>query len=74
MEIGLDSYKFCGSTNTPKKGIKKAKHGDLQQFGYKDYGKRFVQNPGFEKEQAMLEQITMTVDLMFSGLSDWKIA
>ena len=41
-EIGLDSCKFCGSTNITTKDIKKAKHGNLQQFGCKDCGKRFV--------------------------------
>ena len=48
-EIDLDSCKFCGSANITKKGIKKAKHGALQQFGCKDCGKRFVQNQGFER-------------------------
>lgn len=73
-EIGLDSCKFCGSTNITKKGIKKTKHGDQQQFGCKDCGRRFTQNLGFEKKRATPEQITMAVDLVFSSLSTRKTA
>ena len=72
--VDLDRCKFCDSTNIVRKGIKRAKRGDLQQFGCKDCKKRFVQNLGFEKKQATPEQITMAVDLVFSGLSTRKTA
>ena len=72
--IDLGKCKFCESTNITKKGLKKAKHGNLQQFGCKDCKKRFIQNLGFEKKQATPEQITMAVDLVFSGLSGRKTA
>ena len=73
-EIDLGRCKFCDSMNIIRKGIKKAKRGDLQQFGCKDCGKRFVQNLGFERKQATPEQITMAVGLVFSGLSTRKTA
>ncbi len=73
-EINLGRCKFCDSGNIVRKGIKKAKRGNLQQFGCKNCGKRFMQNLGFERKQATPEQITTAVDLVFSGLSTRKTA
>ena len=73
-EVDLGRCKFCDSANIVRKGIKKAKKGDLQMFGCKDCKRRFVQNLGFERKQATPEQITTAVDLVFSGLSTRKTA
>ena len=73
-QIDLGKCKFCDSPSIHKKGIKKAKKGNLQQFKCKDCGRRFVQNLGFERKRATPEQITMAVDLVFSGLSTRKTA
>ena len=73
-EVDLGRCKFCDSANIVRKGIKKAKKGDIQMFGCKDCKKRFVQNLGFEKKHATQEQITIAVDLVFSGLSSRKTA
>ena len=73
-QIDLGKCKFCDSSNIHKKGIKKAKKGNLQQFKCKDCGRRFVQNLGFERKRATPEQITMAVDLFWSGLSSRKTA
>ena len=73
-QVDLGKCKFCDSANITKKGIKKAKKGDLQQFGCRDCKKRFVQNLGFERKRATPEQITTAVDLVFSGLSTRKAA
>ena len=73
-QVDLGKCKFCDSSNIHKKGIKKAKKGNLQQFGCKDCGRRFVQNLGFERKRATPEQITMAVDLFWSGLSSRKVS
>ena len=73
-EVNLGRCKFCDSASIVRKGIKKAKNGDLQMFGCKDCKRRFVQNLGFERKQATPEQITTAVDLVFSGLSTRKVA
>ena len=73
-QIELGSCKFCGSDNIIKKGIKKLKRGDVQRFGCRDCGKYFTHNLGFEGKHATPEQITMAVDLVFSGLSTRKAA
>ena len=72
--IDLGSCKFCGSDNIIKKGIKKLKRGNVQRFGCRDCGKHFTHNLGFEGKHATPEQITMAVDLVFSGLSTRKAA
>lgn len=69
-QVDLGRCKFCESANIIRKGIKRGK----QQFGCKTCGKRFIQNLGFENKQATPEQITMAVDLVFSGLSTRKAA
>jgi transposase-like protein len=72
--VDITRCKFCDSTHIIRKGIKKAKKGDMQQFGCKDCGKRFTLNLGFEKKRATPEQITTAVDLLFGGLSSRKVA
>lgn len=73
-EMDLGSCKFCDSTSIIKKGIRKDRKGDLQQFLCKDCGRRFTHNLGFERKRATPEQITQAVDLLFSGLSSRKVA
>ena len=68
-EISADRCKFCGSGRITKKGIKKTKHGDFQQFRCKDCGKRFIQNFGFEGMRATPQAITTTMNLYFNGES-----
>ena len=66
--------KFCGSTNITKKGTVSRVKGPTQQFQCKDCHRRFTDNLGFEYKQAAPEQITMAVELVFSGLSTRKTA
>ena len=73
-KIDLGKCKFCDSENITKDGARKLKKGTFQQFKCHGCGKRFIQNLGFEKKQATPEQITMAVDLVFSGLSTRKTA
>lgn len=73
-EIDMNSCKFCGSANIVKCGLKKLKRGNAQRFQCKGCTKKFTHNLGFEKKQATPEQITMAVDLVFSGLSTRKTA
>ncbi len=74
-EIDLGRCKFCNSDDIIRKGIKKTKKkGDLQVFGCRTCGRRFTHNLGFEGKHATPGQITMAVDLVFSGLSTRKTA
>lgn len=66
-----DRCKFCDSGNIIKKG---KVSGNRQQFGCKDCGRRFRQNLGFERKQATPEQITLAIELVFSGTSSRKTA
>ena len=66
-EINADCCKFCSSENIIRKGVKKTKHGNLQQFGCKDCNRRFVQNLGFEGMRATPEAITASMNLYFNG-------
>ena len=68
-EISVDCCKFCSSDRITKKGIKKTKHGDFQQFRCKDCGRRFIQNFGFERMRATPQAITITMNLYFNGES-----
>ena len=70
----LDRCKFCDSTNVVKHGMKKLKKGDVQRFKCMDCKRHFTHNLGFEGKHATPEQITMAVDLVFSGLSTRKTA
>jgi len=69
QEISIDCCKFCNSENIIKKGIKKTKHGNFQQFKCKDCKKRFIQNFGFEKMRATPQAITASMNLYFNGES-----
>ncbi len=73
-QIDLTKCKQCESNNVVKDSIRHYKKGDVQQYKCKDCGKRFTQNLGFERKHATPEQITMAVDLVFSGLSTRKAA
>ena len=73
-EVDLGRCKFCDSANVVKHGLKKLKKGTFQRFRCDGCGKHFTHNLGFEKKRATPEQITMAVDLLFSGLSSRKTA
>ena len=73
-EIDLGKCKFCDSANVVKHGLKKLKKGTFQRFRCDGCGKHFTHNLGFERKRATPEQITMAVDLLFSGLSSRKTA
>ena len=68
-EVNIDCCKFCNSDNIIKKGIKKTKHGNFQQFKCKKCNKRFIQNFGFEKMRATPQAITASMNLYFNGES-----
>ena len=74
QEISMDCCKFCNSDNIIKKGIKKTKHGNFQQFKCKNCKKRFIQNFGFEKMRATPQAITMSMNLYFNGESTRHVA
>lgn len=69
QEIKTDCCKFCESVEVIKKGKKKTKHGDFQQFQCKTCNKRFIQNLGFERMRATPEAITASLNLYFNGES-----
>ena len=73
-EVDLGRCKFCDSPNITRKGVRKLKKGTFQQFRCHDCRRRFTHNLGFERKRATPEQITMAVDLLFSGLSSRKTA
>ena len=73
-EVDLGRCKFCDSANVVKHGFKKLKKGTFQRFRCDVCGKHFIHNLGFERKRATPEQITMAVDLLFSGLSSRKTA
>ena len=73
-QIDLGRCKHCDSANIHKDGIRHLKKGDTQQYECHDCGKRFTHNLGFEGKRATPEQITMAVELVFSGLSSRKAA
>lgn len=74
QQVDLGRCKFCDSTNVVKHGIKKLKKGNTQRFKCMDCKRHFTHNLGFEGKHATPEQITMAVDLVFSGLSTRKTA
>ena len=73
-EVDLGRCKFCDSANVVKHGFKKLRKGTFQRFRCDGCGKHFTHNLGFERKRATPEQITMAVDLLFSGLSSRKTA
>ena len=73
-EVDLNRCKFCDSPDITRKGTRKLKKGTFQQFRCRDCRRRFTHNLGFERKRATPEQITMAVDLLFSGLSSRKTA
>ena len=73
-EVDLGTCKFCGSGRIVKDGIRKLKKGAFQRFRCRSCGGKFIHDLGFERKQATPEQITIAVDLVFSGLSTRKTA
>ena len=73
-QVDLGKCKFCDSAKIVKHGIKKLKKGTFQRFRCADCKKHFIHNLGFERKRATPEQITMAVDLFWSGLSSRKVA
>ncbi len=73
-QVDLTKCKRCGSENVVKNGFKNLKRGKVQMFLCRDCGKKFTHNLGFERKQSAPEQITLAVDMVFSGLSSRKAA
>jgi transposase-like protein len=67
--IDIQTCLFCYSKNIVKRGILHNKRGDIQRFGCKDCGKRFVRNLGFEKLKASPQIVTSALELYFGGHS-----
>ncbi len=67
--LDLQSCLYCYSKNIVRRGILHNKSGDIQRFGCKDCGKRFVRNLGFEHLKATPKMVTAALQLYFSGES-----
>lgn len=67
--LDIQSCLFCYSKNIVRRGILHNKSGDIQRFGCKDCGKRFVRNLGFEHLKASPQMVTGALQLYFSGES-----
>jgi len=67
--LDIQSCLFCYSKNIVKRGLLHNKSGDIQRFGCKDCGKRFVRNLGFEHLKASPQMVTSALQLYFSGES-----
>jgi transposase-like protein len=67
--LDIQSCLFCYSKNIVRRGILHNKSGDIQRFGCKDCGKRFVRNLGFEHLKASPKMVTGALQLYFSGES-----
>ena len=63
----ISSCIYCDSENIVKDGVRHNKHGDVQKFCYKDCGRYFSFNIGFEKMKHNPQAITTTMQLYFSG-------
>ena len=74
QQVDLGRCKFCDSTNIVKHGTKTLKRGPVPRFQCKNCHRHFTHNLGFEKKQSSPEQITLAVDMVFSGLSSRKAA
>ena len=66
--------KFCDSGRLIKKGIRKNKKGDSQQYKCLDCKKRFTLNLGFEKMRYDSTLVTRALQMYFSGMSVRDIA
>ncbi len=67
--LDIQSCLYCYSRNIVRRGILHNKNGDIQRFGCKDCGKRFVRNLGFEHLKASPQTVTGALQLYFSGES-----
>lgn len=70
----LQLCKYCDSGRLIKKGIRKNKKGDLQQYKCLDCKKIFVLNLGFEKMKSKDVLITRALQMYFSGMSVRDVA
>ncbi len=70
----LKLCKYCDSGRLIKKGIKKNKKGNTQQYKCQDCKKRFTLNLGFEKMRYDSTLITRALQLYFAGMSVRDIA
>ena len=66
--------KFCDSGRLIKKGIRKNKKGDVQQYRCKDCNKIFTLNLGFEKMRSKDVLITRALQMYYSGMSVRDVA
>ncbi len=66
--------KFCDYGRLIKKGIRKNKQGDVQQYRCKDCNKIFTLNLGFEKMKSKDVLITRVLQMYFAGMSVRDIA
>jgi transposase-like protein len=73
-QADLNKCKFCDSPHIIRKGMARYKKGEARRFQCKTCGRKFTHNLGFERKRATPEQITMAVDMVFSGLSTRKAA
>jgi transposase-like protein len=69
QSLDIQSCLFCYSKNIVRRGILHNKGGDIQRFGCKDCGKRFVRNLGFEHLKASPKTVMGALQLYFSGES-----
>jgi len=60
---------FCESSNIVRDGIRHNKHGDIQIFNCKSFGRYFTLNIGFEKMKHNPQAVTTAMQLYFSGES-----
>ena len=70
----LNLCKFCSSGRLIKKGIRKNKKGDVQQYKCLDCKKRFTTNFGFEKMRSKDVLITRALQMYYSGMSVRDVA
>ena len=61
--------KYCDSENIVKDGKRRNKYGDLQKWFCRDCSKYFTKNPGFDKMKNDPKNITLSMQLYFSGES-----
>ena len=64
----------CDSDNTIKRGIRKTENrGEIQRFGCKDCGCRFVLDDGFFRMRNTPQKISQSIDLCYRGVSTRKV-
>ena len=71
---GRKVCKYCDSGNVAKKGKRKTAAGPVQLLKCGDCGRRFADNPGFEKKRFDQKTITRAVRSYYQGMSVRDIA